>query len=178
MAAKLRWGRGLAVVLLVLAGCGSRPVSAYGSVDVMFAQMSLAYIDQGERVLGPVVERAADAKLRVLAVELREQWRAEAQTMQSWLSAWGQSAAADPGPEAHAGHGELHSLRDADLAELTAATDFDGTATRLLLGHLHNCVAVSRMEEAGGKHAAARELAGRMSASRQGQIQRLLTLGR
>jgi hypothetical protein len=97
--------------------------------------------------------------------------------MQRWLLGWEQPVTADPDAGAHAGHGDLHSLRPADIAELEATKDnFDGTAQSMLLGHLHNCVETSRMESAGGLYPPARALAERMSATRQGQVQQLLKL--
>ncbi|MEV6597585.1 DUF305 domain-containing protein [Actinoplanes sp. NPDC051346] len=170
------------LLTVILAGCGSSPAPppapAYSGTDVMFLQMSLAYADQGERVAEPAARRAADPRLRALAAEAREQWRAEARTMRDWLTLWRQPASADPAADAHAGHGDLHSLRDADIAELAAARghDFDRTAVGLLLGHLHNCVGVSRMESVGGRFPPARELAERMTANRQAHIRRLLAL--
>jgi uncharacterized protein (DUF305 family) len=96
--------------------------------------------------------------------------------MRRWLTGWRQPPSADPA--AHAGHGGVHSLRAADLAELAAArgADFDRTAVSLLLGHLHNCVEVARMEAAGGQYPPAKALAETMTTRRQGQIQRMLTL--
>ncbi|GAA3341434.1 DUF305 domain-containing protein [Amorphoplanes nipponensis] len=177
--------RGLAVALLVLvalAGCApaepAPPPPSFNGADVMFLQMSLDYIRQGEQVVAPAGRRATDPRVRALATELGDQWRSEAVTMQRWLTGWQQPPSADPAAGAHAGHGDPHSLRPADIAELEAArgADFDRTAVSLLLGHLHNCVEVARMEAAGGQYPPARALAGTMTARRQAQIQRLLTL--
>ncbi|BCJ56523.1 DUF305 domain-containing protein [Actinoplanes sp. NBRC 14428] len=172
------------LLALLLAGCGGAatpepaPAAAYNGTDVMFLQMSLEYIAQGDRVVSPAARRAADPRIRALATELGGQWAAEAATMRRWLTGWQQPASADPDAGAHAGHGDLHSLRPSDIAELTAAKggDFDRTAVSLLLGHLHNCVEVARMESAGGRYPPARDLAGRMTVARQSQIQRLLGL--
>ncbi|MFI7603051.1 DUF305 domain-containing protein [Actinoplanes sp. NPDC049681] len=174
-----------AVLLLLLAACGeaprpgaSAPSPAYNGTDVMFLQMSLAYIDQGDQVVAVAAQRATAPRLRALAAELAGQWRSEGLTMGRWLTGWQQPPSADPTAGAHAGHGDLHSLRPSDIAELTAAKgeQFDRTAVSLLLGHLHNCVEVSRMEAAGGAYPPARALAERMTAARQIQIQRLLAL--
>lgn len=174
-----------AVLLLVLAACAdaprapaSAPSPAYNGTDVMFLQMSLAYIGQGDQVVSVAAQRATGPQLRALATELAAQWRSEGQTMQRWLTGWQQPPSADPGAGAHAGHGDLHSLRPSDIAELTAAKgeQFDRTAVSLLLGHLHNCVEVSRMEATGGGYPPAKALAERATATRQAQIQRLLAL--
>jgi len=177
--------RRLAVILLLigaLAGCGGEPAapppSSFNDTDVMFLQMSLDYIGQGDQVVALAEQRVADPRIRALVVELRGQWRTEADTMRRWLAGWQRPPSADPDAGAHAGHGDLHSLRPADLAELAAArgADFDRTAVSLLLGHLHNCVEVTRMEATGGLYPPAKALAETMTKHRQDQIRRMLTL--
>ena len=179
--------RRLAVALLMLvaqAGCAPEPAPpaspppAFNATDVMFLQMSLDYIRQGDQVVALAGKRTTDPRVRAVITELGGQWRSESGTMQRWLTGWQQPPSADPSAGAHAGHGELHSLRPADIAELEAArgTDFDRTAVSLLLGHLHNCVEVSRMEVAAGRYPPAKALAGTMITQRQAQIQRLLAL--
>jgi uncharacterized protein (DUF305 family) len=170
------------LMLLALAGCAAAeqapPPPAFNGTDVMFLQMSLDHIRQGDGVVALAERRALDPRVRALATELGGQWRSEAGTMQRWLTGWRQPPSADPAAGTHAGHGDLHSLRPADLAELAAARgpDFDRTAVSLLLGHLHNCVEVARMEVAGGRYPPARALAETVAAQRQAQIQGLLAL--
>ncbi|WP_203841228.1 DUF305 domain-containing protein [Winogradskya humida] len=168
----------LLVVVMILAGCGSAPAEQHNSTDVMFLQMSLEYIAQGDRVAEPSAQRAGDARVRVLTAELHEQWARESTQMRGWLGDWKQPVEADPDTGVHAGHGDLHSLRASDIAELTAAKgdDFDRTAVNMLLGHLHNVVQVARMEATGGRDPRAKALAEAMTATRQEQIRRLLTL--
>jgi uncharacterized protein (DUF305 family) len=170
------------LVAFVLTGCGADPAPAastgFTDVDVMFLQMGLEQIAEGDQVAALAEQRAADAGLRAVATELRGQWRTESATMRGWLLGWRRPLSADPAADAHAGHGDLHALRPADLAELRAATgaDFDRTALSLLLGHLHNCVETTRMESAGGGYPPAINLAGAMTTARQAQIRRMLVL--
>jgi uncharacterized protein (DUF305 family) len=172
--------RAALVLLLLVAGCAhEQPAAggpAFNGTDVMFLQMGLAQIAEGDELAGLAGRRATDPRIRALAGELRGQWREESGTMTRWLLGWQQPLTADPSAGAHAGHGDLHMLRPADLAELRSATDFDRTAVSLLLGHLGNCVETSRMETAGGAYPPARGLAGTMTTRRQSQVQRLLTL--
>ena len=170
------------VLALALSGCGgAEPAAkapAHNDTDVMFLQMSVEHIRQGEPVVALAEQRATDPEVKSLAAELRAQWKTEAASMTGWLAGWKQppSAAADAG--AHAGHGDLHSLRAADVAELEATTgaDFDRTALSLLVGHLHNSVETTRMETAGGSYPPAISLAAGMTTARQAQIQKMLTL--
>lgn len=170
------------VAVLVVAGCGepAAPVATTGfnDVDVMFLQMGLEQIKEGDQVAALAEQRATAPEIRALATELRDQWRAESGIMQRWLLGWRQPLVPDPDASAHAGHGDLHTLRPSDIAELRAAhgPDFDRTALSLLLGHLHNCVATTRMESAGGAYPPAKNLAESMTAARQRQIRKMLVL--
>jgi uncharacterized protein (DUF305 family) len=174
----------LALVLALVSGCSAQPgtpaepAPAYNATDVMFLQMGLEQITEGDQVVALAAGRAADPRIRTLAAELGGQWREESGTMQRWLLGWEQPLTADPSAGAHAGHGALHALRVSDIEELRAAAGpgFDRTAVSLLLGHLGNCVETSRMESGGGDYPPARALADRMTARRQAQIQRLLVL--
>ncbi|GAB1691463.1 DUF305 domain-containing protein [Krasilnikovia sp. M28-CT-15] len=177
--------RGLVILLLaVLAvtGCGPAapapvPTTVTGNAtDVMFLQMSLAYADQGDQVAAIAEQRAADPRVRALAARLRAEWHAESETMRHWLLGWQQPLTPDPAAGVHAGHGDLQSLRPADVADLRAArpADLDRTALTLLTGHLHNCVAVSRMESAAGGYPPARDLAAAITAARQEEIRQML----
>jgi uncharacterized protein (DUF305 family) len=168
------------VLLVTLAGCG-RPSSSpppYNDVDVMFLQMGIAQMGEGDRVAAVAERQAIAPEIRALATELRGRWRAESETMRGWLTGWQRPLTPDPHASAHAGHGDLHSLRPSDIADLekTKGADFDRTAVSMLLGNLHNSVETYRMESAGGRYAPALNLAGSMTQSRQATIQKLLAL--
>ncbi|WP_433292334.1 DUF305 domain-containing protein [Actinoplanes sp. CA-030573] len=172
----------LALILALAAGCShERPAATaepYNATDVMFLQMSLEQITEGDQVASLAEERAADPRVRAIATELRTQWKDESGTMRRWLLGWQQPLTADPSAGAHAGHGALHALRASDIEELRAARggDFDRTAVSLLLGHLANCVETSRMEQSAGGYPPARSLATTATERRQSQVRRLLTL--
>jgi uncharacterized protein (DUF305 family) len=181
-----RWARFLVLALVAvfaLAGCGGggeqpSTAPAFNDTDVMFLQMSLEYVRQGDQVAALAESRGGTAEVRLLATNLRTQWRTESGTMQRWLLGWERPLTADPSDGVHADHGDLHSLRPSDIADLraTKAADFDRTAMTMLVGHLHNCVEVTRMESAGGEYPPARALAAQMTEARQAEIQRMLQL--
>jgi uncharacterized protein (DUF305 family) len=157
---------------------GHAEAGGFNDTDVMFAQMSVEYIRQGEQVVALAERRATDPDVRAIAAELRGQWRDEAATMMTWLIEWERPLTADPDAGVHAGHGDLHSLRPADIQALAATkgADFDRATVSLLLGHLHNCVETARMETATGQSAAVINLAAATIKTRQVQVQRLLGL--
>jgi uncharacterized protein (DUF305 family) len=167
------------VLLLVVSGCAPRPEAparANNATDVMFLQMGLAQIDEGDDLATLVASRAGDPALRSLATDLGTQWLEEDGTMRRWLLGWQQPLTPGAGTD-HAGHGDLHTLRPADLADLkTRKNDFDRTAVGLLLSHLGNCVETSRMETAGSAYPPARALARTITERRQSQVRDLLTM--
>ncbi|GIE86276.1 DUF305 domain-containing protein [Actinoplanes regularis] len=167
-----------AVVPAESAAAAPAASAAVNEVDVMFLQMGLAQIGEGEQIAALAEERAGNSEVRAVAAELREQWKTESGTMERWLLGWAEPVTADPSAGAHAGHGDLHALRPSDFGELRAVqgADFDRTAVSLLLGNLHNGMETLRMEAAGGSYPPARALATRMATTRQAQIQRLLKL--
>ena len=173
----------LVLLFLLVSGCGPQPgtgapAPAHNGTDVMFLQMALAQIGEGDQVAELAERRAGDPRIRAVATELRAQWREEAGTMQRWLLGWQQPLTAEDSAAVHAGHGDLHTLRPADIAELRSARGrtFDRTAVSLLLGHLGNCVETARMETAGGAYPPARTLGATVTTRRQAQIQRLLAV--
>ncbi|BCY12320.1 DUF305 domain-containing protein [Actinoplanes sp. L3-i22] len=173
---------------LFLAGCGSSapppaapapiPSAEVNDVDVMFLQMGITQITEGDRLAGLAVERAGNPEIKAIAGELRGQWKGESGTMERWLLGWSKPVSADPSAGVHAGHGELHALRESDFADLeaTRGADFDRTVVSLLLGNLHNGMETLRMESASGSYPPAKSLAAKMVETRQAQIQRLLRL--
>jgi uncharacterized protein (DUF305 family) len=169
------------LTVLALAGCSAKPpppVTPFNDVDVMFLQMGLEQIKEGDQVAAVAADRASDPAVRALATELRGQWRGESGTMQRWLLGWEQPLTPDPDASAHAGHGDLHSLRPEDLVALreTPPASFDRTAVSMLLSTLHNAVETTRMESAGGEYPPARALAGTMTETRTALVRRLLVL--
>ncbi|GIF25907.1 uncharacterized protein (DUF305 family) [Actinoplanes tereljensis] len=169
----------LALLLTLVAGCSAEQPAAtpaFNSADVMFLQMALEQIAEGDQVAALTEARATDPALREISTELRTQWHEEDGTFRRWLLGWQQPLTAPDSADAHEGHGALHMLRPTDVTELKTANPFDRTAISLLLGHLGNCVETSRMEQTAGAYPPTRALATTLTTRRQSQIQRLLKL--
>jgi uncharacterized protein (DUF305 family) len=186
----------LLIGMLVTAGCGDRaaggaPVAATSvpaasvartaqanAIDVMFVQMALEYHRQAAELVDLTARRGSTQHVRDLASTIRRRSDTEADAMARWLTARGRPLAADPHAGAHAGHGDLHSLRPADVAPLRAASgrDVDRLALSLLLGHHHNTVAIARMELAKGGDDEARRLAEEIVRTRTAEVRQLLAL--
>jgi uncharacterized protein (DUF305 family) len=180
----------VAVLALALcAGCGAGPAPAappqaipqagrVTDTDVMFAQMTLAHIAQGSVVTALIADKATSKDLKKIAGQLDAQWADEKGALTSWLMEWKRPLAPDPDPSAHAGHGDLHALRPADVAEMRAAKGaiFDRTAGSVLTGLLHSGIETSRLEAGGGGYPPAISLAATMTSHHQAQVRKLLDL--
>jgi uncharacterized protein (DUF305 family) len=182
----------LAVVLLLVAGCGSAlttsadPVESapplddsFNDTDVMFLQMLIPHHRHGVRLAELAAARARRPEVRDFAAAVELTQKDEVADMERWLTEWNQPTAADPDPGAHHGHGDgLHTPDPAvvtALAEAPPAT-FDDTFLRLLTGHQHGAVELARMELAKGRHPDTRNLADRVVRSRTAQVRQMAAL--
>lgn len=181
----------LAVLLLLLAGCGvgvtettgvshsaPPPDGSYNDTDVMFLQMAVPQHEQGIEMARLAAARASSEDVRDLAAAIMVTQEDELTEMKDWLRKWHQPVAYDPDPKAHAGHGGMHGSDPAVLqllGDTPAGPDFDSRFLNLLTGHQHGAVELARMEEKDGRHPDARALADRIIKSRTAQIQQMGT---
>jgi len=181
----------LAVLLLVLSGCGvgvtettgvslsaPPPDGSYNDTDVMFLQMAVPQHEQGIEMARLAADRASRDDVRDLAAAIAATQEDELAEMKDWLEKWNQPVAYDPDPNAHTGHGGMHGSDPAVLEVLRdtpAGPDFDTRFLNLLTGHQHGAVELARMEEKDGRHPDAKALAGRIIKSRTAQIQQMGT---
>jgi len=149
---------------------------AHNAVDVMFAQMMGPHHRQGIEIVGLAANRAASAEVRILAAAIATTQAAEADTMASWLRAWGKPATA--AANEHAAHGGMPGTSQAELAALKRATgtDFDRTFLNMMIAHQDDAIQMARSEAASGVNPQATALAKRIGQSRSAQITQMLAL--
>jgi len=176
-----------AVAVLALAGCAegggtAAPAAAkpadHNATDVMFLQMMLAHHEPVAKLLDLGARQASRPEVAALARELAATTAEETATITGWLESWGEPLTSDAHPDAHAAHGGLPLLDDAELAALAARTgaDFDTAFLNMLIGHEHGAVELMRMETAGGRHPDAKALATRIDAALRDRIPLLLRM--
>jgi uncharacterized protein (DUF305 family) len=171
----------LAAALVLLAGCGEGERAAapsYNDTDVMFLQMMLAHHEPAAKLLELGERQAADPAVRAVATELAAGHAAETATIRERLTGWGQPLVSTAHAGAHAAHGGLPLLDDAELRRLAGLSggEFDRTFLTMLTGHLHGAVELARMETATGIDPATRELAAHTDETVRAEIQRLLRM--
>jgi uncharacterized protein (DUF305 family) len=183
---------------LLLTGCGggtgpthapppgAAPASAkgtYNGTDVMFLQMMIAREQQTALLTDRAAAATAQdhplpAQVATLAAAIASTQADETTTMTGWLRNWRQPTAMSGDPSVHAQHGGSTTLDPADLTALDHATGTDYTERflNLLIAQQHNAVELAAMETQTGVHDPARELAQRITESRNAEIAQMLTL--
>lgn len=173
----------LAVVALLLTGCGSGATAAapqYNPADVMFLQMLIPQNRQGIEIARLAADRSLPASVRELAAAIEVTQQTEIDDMRRWLHDWNQPEAMDANPQAHAGHGGLKLAATDLVGALRTAPDHEFTRRFLdvLTGQQQGAVELARTENgtSGGINAQARDLARRVIESRTAEVKQLLNV--
>jgi len=169
---------------LLLAGCGAggappaAPPPTYNDTDVMFLQMMVAHHEPAAKLLALGVEQASRPEVAALAGDLATAQAKETTTIRGWLESWGQPLVSGAHADAHAAHGGLPLLDDAELLSLAGldGADFDTAFLNILIGHQHGAVELSTMETAAGVNPEARAFASETDETVRAQIQRMLRM--
>jgi uncharacterized protein (DUF305 family) len=171
----------LAVVALLLTGCGSGTTAAtpqYNAADVMFLQMLIPQNEQGIEIVKLASARPVPAAVKELAAAIEVTQKTEVGDMRRWLREWNQPETV--APEAHAGHGGMKMTSPDLVGALRTATDSEFTRRFLdvLTGQQQGAVELAQTENgtSGGVNAQARDLARRVIESRTAEVKQLLNV--
>jgi uncharacterized protein (DUF305 family) len=171
----------LAVVALLLTGCGSGATAAApasNAADVMFLQMLIPQNEQGIEIVRLAAARPVPAGLKELAAAIESTQRTEIDDMKSWLRDWGRPETMDMNPQAHAGHGGMKMTAPDLVGALRTAPDSEFVRRFLdvLTGQQQGAVELAQAENGadGGVNAQARDLARRVVESRTAEVKQLL----
>ncbi|WP_225439906.1 DUF305 domain-containing protein [Amycolatopsis eburnea] len=171
----------LAVVALLLTGCGSGATPAtpsHNAADVMFLQMLIPQNEQGIEIVRLAADRPVPASLKELSAAIEVTQRTEVDQMKGWLRAWNEPASMDANPQAHAGHGGMKMTAPDLVGALKSAPDPEFTRKFLdvLTGQQQGAVELAQTENGtnGGVHPEVRDLARRVIESRTAEVKQLL----
>jgi uncharacterized protein (DUF305 family) len=171
----------LAVVALLLAGCGSGATAAapsYNAADVMFLQMLIPQNQQGIEIVRLAAARPLPASVKELAAAIEVTQQTEVGDMRRWLHDWNQPETV--APQAHAGHGGMKRTSPDLVGALRSAPDTEFTRRFLdvLTGQQQGAVELAQTENGpgGGVNAQARDLARRVIESRTAEVKQLLNV--
>ena len=154
-----------AVIGLALSACGGSPgsVSASSAVastvhnsdDVMFAQHMIPHHQQAIDMAAMVPSHTANPALRVVAIHISTDQRAEISILTDMLNEWG-APTAGPGPMSMEG-----MVDDATMHRLPSLSgaEFDTVWITAMIGHHQGAVTMAQAELAHGRNPAAKKMA-------------------
>ncbi len=147
--------------------------AGFNEADVMFAQMMIPHHAQAVEMSELAETRAADPEIKELARSIKAAQDREIAMMRGWLQAWGASEASMG--EGHGGHGMPGMMTEEDMAELEASQGgvFDRRFAEMMIEHHEGALEMARTELSRGANADAKELAERIIATQQAEIDQM-----
>jgi uncharacterized protein (DUF305 family) len=175
----------IVVAALLLTGCaasvqeptpGAAPPagSAFNANDVMFLQMMLPHLEQGQTIVGLAKDRAARADVKLLAAAIESTQADEIATMSARLRDWRQPLTAQV--NSHSEHGGMPATADKEIAALrkTIGPDFERRFLNVMIARQDDAVQLAKVETAIGANPDTKQLADRVDRSRSAQIHQML----
>ena len=152
--------------------------SAFNDTDVMFLQMLIDNLEQGQEMAQTAAKRATRPQVADLAKAVQVTQSDEIKLMKGWLAEWGKPATLDERVSLHADHGGMPSTGDKEIASLTTVpkAQFETAFLNLFVAHQHNAVEFAQLELDKGGNELAKSFAERVKQSRTDQVQQMLKL--
>jgi uncharacterized protein (DUF305 family) len=152
--------------------------STFNDTDVMFLQMLIDNLEQGQEMAQTAAKRATRPEVTELAKAVQVTQADEIKLMKGWLAEWGKPATLDERVSLHADHGGMPSTGDKEIASLKTVkkAQFETAFLNLFLAHQHNAVEFAQMELDKGGNELAKSFAERVKQSRTDQVQQMLKL--
>jgi len=155
----------------------SAPAStaSFNEADVSFAQAMIPHHRQALQMAALAKGRTADAQVKDLAGRIEAAQQPEIDTMNAWLTAWGEPT---PMPSATSGMAGMGNgampgmMSNADMGRLMAAkgTPFDKMFLTMMISHHEGAITMAKQETAQGSNADAKALAQKIITDQQTEI--------
>jgi uncharacterized protein (DUF305 family) len=148
------------------------------AADVKFAQDMIPHHGQAIAMAELAASRATSPQVKTLAQKIEAAQDPEIKTMSEWLKEWGEEVpSADMGTMADHGStpGMMSTEEMADLEKASGA-EFDTMFVEMMIRHHQGAIDMARTEQADGKNAEAKALAGQIEKAQTAEISELRTL--
>jgi uncharacterized protein (DUF305 family) len=142
--------------------------ATFNDADVAFAQHMIPHHQQAVAMAAMAAGRASDTGVTELAAKIRQAQQPEIDTLNGWLTAWGQAA-----PMSGMDHSSMPGMMsDTDMATLGRATGaaFDRHFLTMMISHHEGAVTMAREESAQGSNPDAKVLAQKIITDQQAEI--------
>jgi uncharacterized protein (DUF305 family) len=153
------------------ASAAASPGVTFNDADVMFAQMMIPHHREAVEMAAMAAGRAADARVKDLAVKIEAAQQPEIDTMTGWLAAWG--SAPMPDMSGSMDHGGMPgAMSEADMAALHDARGaaFDERFLTMMIEHHEGAVEMAQEQVAKGSNPQAKALAATIVTDQQAEI--------
>jgi uncharacterized protein (DUF305 family) len=155
-----------ALAAVTLSSCGATarstdtsPSAIHDGADVMFAQWMIPHHQQAVDMAAMVPSRSANPTLRVVAIHISTDQRAEIGMLTDLLNRWGvPTAAPSPAPGAMSMEGMVDDATMKRLPTLSGA-EFDTLWITAMIGHHRGAVSMAQDELAHGQSPDAQKMA-------------------
>ena len=144
------------------------PAGTLNDADVAFAQHMIPHHQQALKMATLADGRASAAEVKELAAEIKRAQQPEIDTMNGWLTAWGQ-----PMPMEGEDHSSMPGMMsEEDMAELGQAsgTAFDKRFLTMMISHHEGAITMARGQIAEGANPDAKALAQTIATDQQAEI--------
>ncbi|MEU8006121.1 DUF305 domain-containing protein [Catellatospora sp. NPDC049111] len=158
------------------------PTQQFNDTDVQFLQQMIPHHQQALMMAQMAAQKAADADVKQLAVEIEQEQKPEIEQMSAWLQQWGKPVPsmgpgmALPSMSPPMGRGMMPSMGPMpDMGRMQNMTgeQFDRMFLQMMIAHHEDAVAMAKAEIAGGANPAVKQLAAKIQASQTAQIQQM-----
>lgn len=158
------------------------PTQQFNDTDVQFLQQMIVHHQQALMMARMAAQKAADADVKQLAVQIEQEQAPEIEQMSTWLQLWDRTVPsmgpgmAAPSMSPPVGHGMMPSMRPLpDLGRMQTMTgeQFDRMFLQLMIAHHEDAVEMAKAEIAGGADPAVKQLAEKIQASQTAQIEQM-----
>jgi len=158
------------------------PTATFNSADVSFATQMIPHHRQAIEMAQMAEQRASNAKVKQLAVRIKQAQDPEIATMSGWLRQWGQLV---PSPSTgHGGHGGQGGqdgpgmMSDQEMSDIESAsgTDFDRMFLQMMIRHHQGAVEMADNEQQQGQNPEAKQLAEKIASDQTAEINEMQDL--
>lgn len=157
----------------------SSDAAEFNDADVAFAQGMIPHHEQAVEMADLALKSASSEEVKGLAEQIEAEQDPEIKTMKGFLDDWGRQGSGDSGDrEGMDGSsdsdmtGITGMMSDQDMADLGAASGaaFDKMFLEMMIEHHTSAITMAETEQADGKNADAKDLAGQIIKAQKAEI--------
>lgn len=158
------------------------PTEQFNDTDVQFLQQMIVHHQQALMMARMAAQRAADADVKQLAVDIEQEQTAEIEQMSTWLRQWGKPVPSMgpgmvmPSISPRMGHGMMPSMGPMpDMGRMQNMTgeQFDRMFLQMMIAHHEGAVQMAKAEIANGANPATKQLAEKIQIGQTAQIEQM-----